>query len=158
VGLVQLDGAAETLLRPVPEGPFAALLEHYQKQGVRARVTSFKPADVPALMLYPEGAEIAREAGEALEAGELPEAIGGLIGEYVERRFSGGKDLEGTLYLNGSCPLVRRLAEETPAGPGRAAALDLVLQVARLFCGRMLSAADATKAFKELTRALGGLL
>jgi molecular chaperone HtpG len=158
VGLVQLDGAAETLLRPVPEGPFAALLEHYRKQDVHARVTAFKPSEVPALMLYPEGAEIARAAGEALEAGELPEAIGGLIGEYVEGRFAGGKALEGTLYLNASCPLVRRLAEETPAGPGRGAALDLVLQVARLFSGRMLSAAEATRAFKELTRALGGLV
>jgi molecular chaperone HtpG len=158
VGLVQLDGAAETLMRPVPEGQFAALLRHYERQGVRARVSAFRPAEVPAVMLYPEGAEVAREAGEALEAGELPGAIGGLINEYVERRFAGGEELKGTLYLNASCPLVRRLAEQKQASPGRGLALDLLLQVARLFCGRMLNAAEAMQSFKELTRALGGLV
>ncbi len=158
VDLVQLDGAAETLMRPVAEGAFAALLGHYRERGVRARVASFKPAEMPAVMLYPEGAEIAREAGAALEAGELPGPLSGLIGEYVEQRFGGGKDLQGTLFLNASCPLVRRLAESPPAGPGLAAVLDLVHQLARLFCGRMLDAAEATQAFKELTRALGGLL
>src|SRR5207237_577222 len=37
VGLVQLDGEADTLLRPVPEGPFAALLETLRAQEGRAQ-------------------------------------------------------------------------------------------------------------------------
>jgi molecular chaperone HtpG len=158
VGLVQLDGAAEKLVRPVPENPFAALLDYYRDQGVRARVGSFRPAEMPAVLLYPEGAEVAREAGEALEAGELPGPLGGLIGEYVEQRFAGDRELQGTLWLNAACPLVRRLAEAPPAPPSLAAVLEVTHQLARLFCGRMLSPAEATVAFKELTRALAGLL
>jgi hypothetical protein len=53
---------------------------------------------------------------------------------------------------------VRRLAEGPPAEPARAAALALLHQLARLFAGRMLSAADAVAAFRETTRALEELL
>jgi molecular chaperone HtpG len=156
VGLVQLDGEADTLLRPAPEAPFAALLEHYRAQEVRAQVASFKPADVPAIVLYPQGAELAREAEASLESGDLPGPLAGLISSYVEQKFRANDELRGTLYLNASCPLVRRLAEQPP--DARAAALDLLHQTARLFAGRMLSARDAVVAFRGLTAALEGLL
>jgi molecular chaperone HtpG len=158
VGLVQLDGEAETLLRPAPEGPFAALLAYYREQDVRARVATFKPADVPAMMLYPQGAETIREAGTALEAGELPGGLAGLVSAYVEQRSAGGQDLRGTLYLNASCPLVRRLAEQPPTAETRAAALTALYQMARLFCGRMLTAAEAALAFREMSHSLERLL
>jgi molecular chaperone HtpG len=165
IGLVQLDGEAETLLRPVPEGPFAALLAHYRGQGVRARVANFKPAEVPAMILYPQGAETIREAGSALESGELPGGLAGLVSAYVEQQ-SAGKDLNGTLYLNASCPLVRRLAEQPPSADGEvgrpapnvAAVLTALYQLARLFCGRMLTAADAAEAFRDMTHSLERLL
>jgi molecular chaperone HtpG len=165
VGLVQLDGEAAQLLRPATEGPFLALLEHYRAQGVRARVASFRPAEAPALMLYPQGAELAREAEASLQAGDLPGPLAGLVHEYVGQRFTGGEDLRGTLYLNASCPLVRRLAEQAARAPGderaagqRAAVLTLLYQTARLFAGRMLSAADAVGAFRDLTGSLERLL
>src|SRR5262249_40776569 len=157
-GLVQLDGEAETLLRPVPEGPFAALLAYYREQDIRARVATFKPADVPAMMLYPQGAETIREAGSALEAGELPGGLAGLVNAYVEQRTAGGQDLRGTLYLNASCPLVRRLAEQPPNAETRAAVLTALYQMARLFCGRMLTAAEAALAFREMSHSLERLL
>jgi molecular chaperone HtpG len=157
VNLVQLDGEAQQLLRPAPEGAFAALLEHYRGKGVRARVASFKPAEAPALMLYPQGAELAREAEASLQAGDLPGALAGLVHQYVEGKFD-ADELRGTLYLNAACPLVRRLAERPPLPEARAAALTLIHQVARLFAGRMLSAADAVAAFAEMTRCLEGLL
>src|SRR5262249_29532986 len=153
-----LDGEAEQLLRPAPEGKFAALLEHYRGQGVSARVVSFRPADVPALVLYPQGAELAQEAEASREAGDLPGPLAGLGQDYVGRRFAGGSDLKGTLYLNASCPLVRLLAERPPAPPVLAGVLTLLHQVARLFAGRMLSASDAIAAFGETTRAIEGLL
>jgi molecular chaperone HtpG len=161
VGLVRLDGEAEQLLRPAPEGAFAALLEWYEGQGVRARAASFRPAEVPALVLYPQGAELAREAEASFEAGDLPGPLAGLVREYVEGRFA-GEDLGGTLYLNAACPLVRRLAGWTPAEPGAAASRDAVLtlvwQTARLFAGRMLTAADAVAAFGAVSESLGRLL
>jgi molecular chaperone HtpG len=155
VGLVQLDGEAAQLLRPASEGPFATLLEYYRRQGIRARVASFKPAEVPALVLYPQGAELAREAEASLHAGDLPGPLAGLVQEYVGQKFAGADDLCGTLYLNASCPLVRRLAEPAGAVEGaRAAALTVLYQTARLFAGRMLSAADAVAAFRDLGGAL----
>jgi molecular chaperone HtpG len=161
VGLVQLDGEAAQLVRPVPEAPFAILLEHFRSQGVPVRVASFKPPELPALMLYPQGAELAREAEASLQAGDLPGPLAGLVQEYVSHKLA-GEDLRGTLYLNASCPLVRGLAgqdaaDEQAAGR-RAAALTLIHQTARLFAGRMLSAADAVAAFGALTGSLERLL
>ncbi len=158
VDLVQLDGEAEQLLRPVKEEPFTALLKHYRAQGVRARVAAFRPADVPAVFLYPQGAELAQEASASAEAGDLPGPLAGLVNEYIDQKFGGGEELKGTLYLNASCPLVRRLAESPPPEAARAAALTLLHQVARLFAGRMLSATDAVAAFRETTRSLEELL
>jgi molecular chaperone HtpG len=158
VSLVQLDGRAEQLLRPVPEEKFKALLEHYRKQDINVRVVSFRPADVPALVLYPKGAELAQEAEASREAGDLPEALADLVQDYVDNTFSDNNDLRGTLYLNGACPLITLLAEKPPAPAVLAGVLTLLHQVARLFAGRMLSASDAIAAFGETTRAIEGLL
>ncbi len=114
VGLVQLDGDSAQLLRPAPAPAFAALLGFYEEQGIRARVASFKPHEAPALMLYPQGAELAREAEASLEAGDLPGPLAGLVQDYVQRKFADNDELRGTLYLNAACPLIRRLAERPP--------------------------------------------
>ena len=158
VGLVQLDGEAAQLMRPAPEQPFAALLDWYTNQGVRAKVASFKPAEAPALVLYPQGAELAREAEASRQAGDLPGPLAGLVHEYVEQKFGDGDELRGTLYLNANSPLVRRLAEKPPDKETLGAVLTLIHQTARLFAGRMLSAADAAGAFRELSGSLERLL
>ena len=46
--------------------------------------------------------------------------------EYVEQKFGDGDELKGTLYLNATSPLVRRLAEKPPAegDAGRGADAD----------------------------------
>jgi molecular chaperone HtpG len=156
VGLVQLDGESDTLMRPVPEGPFTRLVEHFRDQGVAVRVASFRPAEIPALMLYPQGAELARQAEQSLEAGDLPGPLAGLIRQYVESRTSAGEEMNGTLYLNAACPLLRRLAELEPAK--LVPALTLLHQVSRLFAGRMMSTTDAVGAFGELIRAVEKIL
>jgi molecular chaperone HtpG len=158
VALVQLDGESAQLLRPVPEKGFDALLDHYRSQNIRAKVATFKPASAPALMLYPQGAELAREAEASMQSGDLPGPLAGLVSKYVEQKFSDSDELLGTLYLNASCPLVRRLAEQAPPAETRAAMLTLIYQVARLFAGRMLSATEAGEAFGELTGSLEALL
>jgi molecular chaperone HtpG len=158
VSLVRLDEEAETLMRPVAEADFAALLRHYRGQGVTAKVAAFKPAEVPAVMVYPPGAETVRQAESALDAGDVPEGLEGLMGAYVEERTAGRDDLDGTLYLNASCPLVRRLADEPPDAGRLAAALTLILQNARLFSGRTLTAADAVAAFREFTQGIERLV
>ena len=158
VGLVQLDGEAAQLMRPAPAGPFAALLDWYAEQGVRAKIAAFKPAEAPALMLYPQGAELAREAEASRQAGDLPGPLAGLVNEYVEQKFGDGDELKGTLYLNATSPLVRRMVEKPPEPAVLGAVLTLIHQTARLFAGRMLSAADAVTAFRELSGSLERLL
>jgi molecular chaperone HtpG len=158
VSLVQLDGESQQLLRPAPEGIFAPLLEHYRAGGVRAAVASFRPAEAPAIVLYPQGAELAREAEASLQAGDLPGPLAGLVHDYIESRFADRDELSGTLYLNASNPLVRRLAEQRPDAQTLASALGLIHQVARLFAGRMLSATDVVACFAQLTKCLGGLV
>src|SRR5262245_13613118 len=158
VKLVQLDGGAEQLLRPAPAGPFAALLAHYREQGVRAAVVTFRPAEAPALILYPQGAELAREAEASLQAGDLPGGLAGLVQGFVDGKRAGGDDLDGTLYLNAGNALVRRLAEAGIDPRARACALDLLHHVARLFAGRMMSATDVVSAFARVTGSLRGLL
>jgi molecular chaperone HtpG len=158
VNLVQLDGESQQLLRPAPEGIFAALLDHYRKQGVRAAVAAFRPPEAPAVVLYPQGAELAREAEASLQAGDLPGPLAELVNEYIESRFSDRDELAGTLYLNASNPLVRRLAEQPPPAEVLDSVLGLLHQVARLFAGRMLGAADAVACFGQLTRSLQGLV
>src|SRR5205823_5021141 len=130
VSLVQLDGEAEQLLRPVAEDKFAALLDFYRQREINARVASFKPAEAPALVLYPQGAELAREAEASRQAGDLPGPLAGLVQEYVDQKFSGGADLRGTLYLNATCPLVVQLAEQPPAPEVFTSVLTLLHQVA----------------------------
>lgn len=154
VGLVQLDGDSGELIRPVAEGPLARLVAWYRDQGIPAGVAVFKPSEVPALMVYPDGAETVREASQALEAGDLPEGLAGLVDEYVQTRFASGQDLQGKLILNASSPLLRRLAEHPPEQDRLAALLTILHQMARLFCGRMLSAADAAQAYAKLTTGL----
>jgi molecular chaperone HtpG len=158
VSLVQLDGESQQLLRPVPEQPFAPLLNPLRDRGVRARVATFKPAEAPALMLYPQGAELAREAEASRQAGDLPAPLAGLVHEYVESRFGNSDELRGTLYLNASCPLIKHLIEQPAAPEMVEAALTVIHQVARLFAGRMLSAGDAVDAFRAVTRSLEGLV
>jgi molecular chaperone HtpG len=161
VALVQLDGEADQLLRPAPEAAFAGLLEFYRGQGIRAKVAAFKPSEAPALMLYPQGAELAREAEASLEAGDLPGPLAGLVHEYVQNKFSGNDELRGTLYLNTTSPLIRKLASVPTApapGSSQEALLTLLYQMARLFAGRMLSAADAIAAFRDVSRSLEGLV
>src|SRR4029077_20454985 len=102
----QMDGESKQLLRPVAEEPFAALLDYYRGRAIKAKIVAFKPEAVPALVIYPKDAEFIIETRNALDAGELPGPLAGLIGDYVNRMSGTEDDLSGTLYINASCPLI----------------------------------------------------
>lgn len=154
--LVRLDGEGSELLRAVEDEAFSSLINWYDRQGVRAQVASFRPHEAPALMFYPEDAEFILESRKAMGEGEIPDPLARLMGDYVEN-LAADKQIEGTLYLNASCPLVRRLAAQE-SSTGKSAACTLILQIARLFSGRTLTARDAASAFGEITKSLDGLL
>lgn len=157
IQLVQLDGEATQLLRPVPERPFANLLKYFQKQGVKVKVAAFKPEEVPALMIYPKDAEFFRDTKDALEKDELPGPLAGLVDAYMTRASLSDADLKGTLYLNASNTLITRLAEDPPPAATLDALLTTLYQVARLFAGRMLTPAEVATSFQTLGSALNGL-
>ncbi|HEY1014526.1 MAG TPA: ATP-binding protein, partial [Herpetosiphonaceae bacterium] len=156
--LQRLDGDPARLLRPVSEPAFEPLLAAYRAMGVRAALAAFKPADVPALMIYPKDAEFIIESRQALDEGELADPLAELVGQYLEQRGPEAEELKGTLHLNASCGLIRALAETPPPAPALDAALRLVYQIARVFAGRTLSAQDAALAFRQIGASIEELL
>ncbi|MEP7356901.1 MAG: ATP-binding protein [Anaerolineales bacterium] len=158
VRLIQLDGEAQALLRPVLEAPFEALLTDYRARGLNVRVASYKPEAIPALMLYSKEAEFRRDSRQALERGELPGPFAGLVSQYLDRTSSVDEDPNGTLYLNAACPLIQRLAQQPLAAAEQQAVLSLLYQIARLFAGRMLTPGEVTLAFQDISQAIQGLL
>jgi len=153
VKLVQLDGETETLLRPANEKIFAGLLVYFEKEGISAEAAAFAPKEVPALVVYPPDAELLHDSQASLKSDDLPASMTPLVQAFVNDKLAEPTNWQGKLYLNASCPYIKELAKK-PAGPTRDAALKLLHQVARLFAGRMLNAADAAGAFSKLTAAL----
>jgi molecular chaperone HtpG len=157
VKLMQMDGDSNQLLQSVPETDFVSLLDYYRQRKIRARIVSFKPEDVPAVINYPKDAEFIKETRDALDKGDLPGPFAGLVGDYMNRMNIDEDSLAGMLQINASNDLVNKLAkmEESKA---RNAALELVYQMARLFAGRMLDTADITHAFGMSAASIQNLL
>jgi molecular chaperone HtpG len=155
--LVQLDGESNQLLRPAPDEPFAPLLDFYRQANIRARVATFRPEEIPAIMMYPKDAEFLAETRNALDSGELQGPLAGLIGDYMRKMSTDGESLDGTLYLNAGCALTQQLAKIENA-EARGAALTLIFQMARLFSGRMLDSAKVAQLFRESSGAIEKLI
>lgn len=157
VRLVQMDGDAAQLMQSVSEREYAGLLAYFRQRQIQAKVVSFKPEAVPALIEYPRDAEFIRDTRSALDHGELPAPFAGLVGDYMSRMNVDNQMLSGTLYVNVNNALVRQLATMEP-GAKRDSVLDLIYQMAQLFAGRMLDATSATAAFRAAVDSLGKLL
>ncbi len=159
IGMVQMDGESNELMRPVDGEPFASLLDYYRKRGVQVKVMAFRPNVVPAAMIYPRDAEFIQETNDALDAGEIPDALAGMVSSYLSQLSMNQNDLRGTLYLNAECVIIQRLSQMSPDDiDTRDALLNLIYQFARLFSGRTLTAADANQSFEEITRSMEDLL
>ncbi|MEO0561034.1 MAG: ATP-binding protein [Chloroflexota bacterium] len=157
VHLVQLDDNANKLFRSVPEGEFTKLLAYYRDQSIRTRLVAFKPESVPAVMVYPKDAEFIRDTRDALDAGEVPGPFAGMVGAYLNNMSVDEEAMAGTLHLNASNELVRRLAGMEDDLP-RNAALDLIYQMARLFSGRMLETDQISGLFEGSNAAITALI
>jgi molecular chaperone HtpG len=157
VRLVQLDGDARRLMKPISDSTYDALLAFFKERGVKVKIAAYKPVAVPALMLYPRYASTLNEARRALDADELSSPFADLIEQYVEERMKDeDSDPAGALYLNAACPLIQRLPRESEVT--QQAVLTLIYQVARLFAGRTLTPQDAAQAFSDLGGAIQGLM
>ncbi len=98
------------------------------------------------------------DSRRALDAGELPGGIAGLVGAYLGDRGSSDDAVKGILYLNAACPLVQRLAAQQRADDAWEIILTIIYQTARLFAGRTLTPADVAAAYREIGDVLGRLL
>ncbi len=77
VELVRLDDDLRAILRPAPIGDFGEL-------SFVAEVSSFKPADFPAVMTYPAGAEAAQGVAASIAEKLFPEGFSGLMQGYLD--------------------------------------------------------------------------
>jgi molecular chaperone HtpG len=157
LSLVMLDDNLDTLLSPAPIGELAELVGLCEELGFVVEVASFKPVDLPAVMTYPANAETIRDASTAIDEGLLPDGFSGLVQGYVVQQQAASNDV-GTLHLNATCPLIRRLASSEIGPAKRQAAIAVVAYFARLFCGRMLNADQASADIRAWQRSLDGLL
>lgn len=156
--LVQLDGESSQLMRPVEDEQFVKISEFFLRREIKSRIVTFKPEDVPAIVIYPKDAEFIMETRSALDSGELPGPLAGLVGDYVNRLSKDQEDeLEGRLYINASNPLIIKLAK-LDQSTGRDSALMLIYQMAKLFSGRMLDNLQITEAFRGAGSAIDQLL
>ncbi|MBS0202432.1 MAG: ATP-binding protein [Planctomycetes bacterium] len=155
--LVRLDDEVDLLLRPAPSGPFEELMALGEELGFCIRVASFHPSDVPAVMTYPAEAETVRDAMSALDENLIPDGFSGLVQGYVDQRRTISADT-GTLHLNAANPLIRRLADSTVPTGRKQAALAVIAYFAKLFCGRMLDASQATSDIGSWQRSLDRLI
>ena len=157
IRLVRLNDDLDTLLLPATSSGYDELVRLCAELGFTTRAASFRPVDFPAVMTYPAEAETIRDAKSALNEGLIPAGFSSLIRDYIQSRnaFSGD---EGTLHLNTACPLVQRLATEPLPVERKQAVLATIAHFAKLFCGRMLDAAQATNDLKAWRHALERLI
>lgn len=157
VKLVRLDDELDTLLRPAAAGEFQELIDLCQELGFVTRAAVFRPSDLPAIMTYPATAEVVRDATSALDEGLLPDGFSGLVQGYLEQQRSVNSDV-GTLHLNAACPLIQRLASSSVPTSRKQSALAVIAYFAKLFCGRMLNAAQATTDLAAWQKSLNHLV
>ena len=70
-------------------------------------------------MLYPQGAELAREAEASLQAGDLPGPLAGLVNEYIEGRFGDREELARHALPQRRLSVRLAVGREDSAGRGR---------------------------------------
>lgn len=132
VTLVRLDDDPGAVLPSARAADLDDLPGLCEELGFRVRVSSFRPADLPAVMIYPGNAEAVREVAAGVAADQYPAGFAGLLRAFVDREQAAGADA-GILYLNAACPLLRRLAAGAVPAARRQAAMAVVAHFARLF-------------------------
>jgi molecular chaperone HtpG len=143
VVLTRLDDTLESLMRPAPPGDHRELVDLCEALGFAVAVSSFRPVELPAIMTYPADAETLRDAASALDQDLIPDGFSALLRGYVEARGASAGSV-GTLHLNASNPLIESLRDPGIPPDRKKDAVEVVALFARLFCGRMLGAEEAT--------------
>jgi hypothetical protein len=156
VALEPLRPGAGSLFAAAPEA-LAALVRHFEAQGQPCRAVRFEPETLPALLVFPPAHDRMRKVQAALDDGSVAGPIAELMRAFLERgeaQAPGGP----VLHLNAKSGLLLDLERRGPRDRAFAPALELLLQSARFFAGREMSAAESRAAFERAMAALAVLL
>lgn len=160
VRIEQLQPGSQTLFQPADDDPrrWRAIVDHFDARAITVKLARFEPTSLPALFVFPPGAERYQRARQALNQGEFTGSIADLIQDYLVQSDPNRENSRGTLHLNVDAPLLQRLRR---LGPGHASfvpALDLMSVTARFFAGRVLSPEEASESFTLAGDALTALV
>ncbi len=155
VRLEQLRPGALSLFRAA-EGALPRVRAWCMEQGHRVRVAAFEPPSLPALWIYPPTHDRAWRVEEALGQDRINGPVAELMREFLERSRPG--DAAPALHLNAESDLLRQLDLRGPGDPSFAPALEVVLQAARFFAGKRMSADESRAAFESAMASLAALL
>ncbi|MDB2686692.1 ATP-binding protein [Mariniblastus sp.] len=156
--IIEFDSDVQDLLSPTSDVRYQVFVDEMQRRSIHSQVSKFDPPAVPALMVYPNNAKFLRDTRDALEQNELPDALAGLIGGYLDSRSSETENANGTLHFNANSPLVQDLIQLNPNSEAFRSGCTLLYQLARLLEGEMLNAQQAVGAFQDASRAIQLLL
>ena len=155
VKLTILDCESSTLLRPAKERDFVRLVEFFEQRQISVRVATFEPAEqLPLLLTYTETAQHVRDANEALDSRNLPKHFSDFLESYVEQKKGEAGSCEGTVVINASSKLIRRLSDKNMDQRSVELVLEVLYQQARLFADPTLRTPDASDALGKISTSI----
>lgn len=150
VSTVRVD---EVVLCPSPDDGFEDLLAAVRRHAPTAvRVSEFAPEELFAVLELPANIDLVHEADLAIDSG-VSDATARLLRAQVQHLLE-RDGAEATLWLNASSPVIQRLAVRARAGELRGEIVALLVEPARFFSPRGLTAAGAVAAFGRLSAAI----
>jgi len=134
------------------------VISYFSEQGIDTRVVSFDPASIPAILVYPPGSEFISKARNAINQGEIGGPLAGLIEEYLRLRDPLENASRGTIHLNASNSLMKKLVTLSPDLPEFTAALEIIYHNAEFFAGRSMTAQQARQSFDMISYSVEQLI
>lgn len=138
------------------DGSWRPVLDACAAEGLSARLVTFQPESLPAIIVYPPGAERMRRARQVAERPTVASPIRRLVRDYIARQPE-NEAPEGMLHLNALNPLLRRVRDYGPQRPEFAPLMTILIANARVFAGQGISAQETIACFDRINAALAGL-
>lgn len=119
VELRRLDVGGEYIFEELkPKDPkWIELEEAYADRRIEARVVRYEPADIPAVLIFPEAPSYEQQVRQLMEDPDVSPLLKNLFRQMMEdvdkerrRKISG----TGVLYLNANNEVIQQLAEQYP--------------------------------------------